>query len=122
MKKLLILASLLTTLNAYADIVLPTKCTPSDLHSLQAARSLELPTLELVIKDDIIPNIKSCTLTVPTNYYPAVCGQRVKQSHFYEIELQSGRTVYATTSISYHQCMHTRAYLLLEKITLAPIN
>lgn len=123
MKTLTFTILLFLSLNSLASVVVPRKCNSEDLNVLTVARNLEFPTLNQLLKDEVIPNIKKCTVFNPVNMFPTVCGQIITNEYFFTIETEKGNEVRVTTKSSYRSCYRfNRTYLKLEEVSIKPIK
>jgi hypothetical protein len=108
---LALLLSLVSTIG-FADVIKFEKCTPQDISLLSASHNFDHRSIRTLIKDDILPNITSCSVEKPYAFVivPAVCGYMRKKISNYKIETKSGSKYTATVDTSYIACQRSRSY------------
>ena len=114
MKKLILIGMTLFTLSVHADVFTFEKCTESDKQGLTGAHLLNVPLMNEMISDYIVPSISTCEVMKPRVMFPAVCGQRITQTDHYKITTDFGKKFEIITKVSYTSCQRARVYKRID--------
>lgn len=102
----------ITSTISFADVIKFEKCTPQDISTLSASHNFDHQSIRTIIKDDILPNIKTCLVEKPYAFImvPAVCGYMRRDISNFKISTKNNTKYTATVDISYISCQRSRRY------------
>ena len=118
MKKLLVLLSLMFSLNGFAETINYENCTESDLAKLAESNLKGISTMRLMLADDIIPAITTCKVLKPRLYYAQVCGMTITEMDYYKIATDKDVKFEIATNFTYKSCARRRYFRYIDSFKM----